>query len=97
MRTALKFGMSLSEYYEATDRDVYNFIKAGFQRLEEEREQMWDYTRHIMWAQMASMTGKPKEPRNVMQLKRDKVELTPYTEQEIREWSKRMDKEMGIK
>lgn len=96
MRTALRFGMSLTEYYEATDRDVYNFIRAGYERLNEDREQMWDYTRHVMWSQMASMTGKPKEPKNVMQLGRDGIEITPYQKQELREWSKRMDKEMGL-
>lgn len=96
MRTALKLGMTVSEYYECTDRDLYNFVRARYELINEDREQMWDYSRHIMWASLAGMTGKPDSPTKVIRLKRDgkEVELTPYLKQEISEWSKKMDAEI---
>lgn len=96
MRTAFKYGMSVSEYYECTARDVYNFIRAKIKGEEERHEQEWDYTRSIMWYTMMSMTGEPKSPDKVIRLKRDKkiIEITPFTQQEIDKWAAKMDKEM---
>ena len=96
MRAAFKLGMSVSEYYECTSRDVYNFIRAKLEGEEEQREQEWDNTRHIMLSVFASMTGKPDTPDKVIKLKRDKkaIEITPYTKQEIERWAAKMDKEM---
>ena len=100
MTYALKCGMSLTEYYDSTPRDLYYFIKAANERREEDIEQTYDNTRRIMWASIAAMAG-DKVPgiEKLIPLKRDKanqIELTPFVKQRIKSMSAEMDNEMGI-
>lgn len=92
--------MSLSDFYECTPRDTYNFVLAGKEKSESDIEQMYDYTRRIMWASVAAMQGGGKyKYSDFIKLKRDgsnNEELTPFQKQEIEKLSKEWDNEMGL-
>ncbi len=97
---ALRFGLTLKEFYDSTPKDIHTYIEAKQKQQEFDIEQGWDYTRNIMLAQLASMgADKYKKPQDVMRLKRDGqriVELTDEQKQQLKEWEEEMDKEMGI-
>ena len=98
MRLALKLGMSLSEYYESTDRDLHNFIQAGLERQNEEYELAWNVARHEMWASIAPHTKETITPARLVPMKGDVVakEMTPFEKQWLAEWEAEQDKEMNI-
>jgi hypothetical protein len=98
MRLAIKFGMSISYFYDSTPRELYNFIRAKREALEERQEQELDYMRHVMWSSMVMHTTTKIKPDQILRLKRDgkQIELTPYLKQEVSKWEQEMDKEMGI-
>ncbi len=98
MRLAIKFGMSISDFYESTPRELYNFIRAKREAAEERHEQELDYMRHVMWSAMVMHTTTKIKPDQILRLKRDgkQIELTPYLKQEVSKWEQEMDREMGI-
>lgn len=90
--------MSISDYWDSTPRDLFNFIQAGRERMEFEIEQGYDNTRRIMWAVYQSMNGGHTKPQDFIRLSRDqpvKV-LDPFEKQELEEWSRQCDAEMGL-
>lgn len=89
--------MSVSEFWESTYRDIFNFIKAYNDKREFDIEQGWDYTRHIMWASMQPNSTKEIKVSSIIRLKRDgpiRKELSGYEQQELDKWSAQCDEEM---
>lgn len=93
MRAAIKYGMTVTEFYDSTDRDIYNFITARIEKLDDEVQQQYENTRLIMWASIAAMNGNKLKPEQILKLKRDKVdaEISGWTKQEVAKWNKLMD------
>ncbi len=89
--------MSVSEFWESTYRDIFNFIQAYNDKRFESLEDGWDYVRHIMWASMQPNSKEEIKVSSIIRLKRDgpstKV-LTPYEKQELAKWSAKCDEEM---
>lgn len=99
MQNALKLGMSVSEFYECTPRDLYNFFKGRSEGLAEQREHELECTRQIMWASIAAMNGNKIRPHELIPLPKDKKNIkqpTPFELQELRKWAEQQDREMGI-
>lgn len=88
--------MSVSEFYECELREVYAFLEERSQAEVDRMQQEWDYARHIMWAAIKPHVEKNIEPWQLIRLKRDgkREELTPWENQQVEEWNKRMDEEM---
>lgn len=96
---SIKFGMTISEFYECTPRELYNFIHARREALEEEREHDLHCTRLGMWASYIAMNGNKVKPTDFLRLKRDgpvKKELTAAEKRKLEAWSKKCDDEMRI-
>lgn len=98
MRTALKFGMSINEFWECDNRELDNFIRAKVEQREEQIEQEWDYTRSIIWAIFQCQTEKKLRVTDFVKLKRDgnRADLTPYENQELKKWNAKMDEGMTL-
>lgn len=99
MRYALRSGMTLTEYWDSTDRDLLNFVMAANERRSDEIEQGWDYARHIMWAVLQPNSKSEIKMSRIIRLKRDGpviAEITPYQQQELDKWSEECDEDMPL-
>ena len=88
--------MTVTEFYDCDMRELYAFIEERSQVQADHVEQMWDYSRHIMWAGVKPHIEKNLEPWQLIRLKRDgrREELTPWENQELEAWNRKMDQEM---
>jgi hypothetical protein len=97
MMYAIKNGMSLTEFWDSTNRDLFNYILATNDKRSEEIELGWDYARHIMWAMLQPNSKEAIKVSSIIRLKRDGPivpELTPYEKQELAKWSTKCDQDM---
>lgn len=91
--------MTVSEFYESSPRDIYNYIIGRSTQIQFDIEQGWDYVRYVMAGSMIPYSTKSIRPTDIIKLDRDKIKmpgLTPYEQQELERWSKRMDEEMNV-
>jgi len=90
--------MTIAEWWDSTEMDLYNFFRAKNEKRIEDIEQMYDYTRRIMWASIASMNGDKIKPSDLIPLTRDQAnkEMTAFEKQELKRLMKEMDNQMGV-
>ena len=99
MRICFKHGMSVSEFWQCTYRDIFNFVKAHNDDRADKIEQAWDYVRHIMWSNMQPNSTKEIKVSRIIRLKRDGAmipEISTYDQQELDRWSDDCDAEMNL-
>lgn len=98
MRIAIKFGMSIEEFYDCSNRELDNYLLAKSEAKRDEIEQAWDFTRHIMYAAIQPHNEKQIKPRDLIKLDRDgnRLELSPYENQELKKWNAKMDEGMTL-
>lgn len=103
-REAVRYGMTLSEFYDSTPRDLAIYLAGKREALEFEIEQGWDYVRHVMYAALSPYTpkGSSLKPEGLITLQRDKERkhgpTSEWMKQRLKEWEAQMDAEMaGIK
>jgi len=96
MKLAVKFGMSISEFWKSTDRELFNFVEARSQGLKESREHDWDVARHIMWASYQPHADKKLRVQDFVKLSTDgnRDDLTEWENQELKKWNAKMDEGM---
>lgn len=96
MDYCIRFGMTVSEFWQCRPIDSHLFLKARIAARNDEVEQGWDYTRHEMWAAIKPHVEKDLKPHQLIRLKRDgkEIDLTPYDAQELKKWNEEMDKQM---
>lgn len=100
-REAVRYGMSLSEFYDSTPRDLAIYLSGRREALEFEIEQGWDYVRHIMFSALSPYTpkGSSLKPEGLITLQRDKEKkhgpTSEWMRQRIKEWEAQMDADMA--
>jgi hypothetical protein len=98
MKMAVKFGMSIQEFYKSNDRELYNFLEAKSEALREKREHEWDMARHIMWASVQPHVDKKLRPSEFIKLSTDgnRADLSDWENQELKKWNAKMDEGMTL-
>jgi hypothetical protein len=93
--------MSVSEFYDATPRDLYNYLAGRRDAMQFEIEQGWDYVRHVMFAAISPYApkGNSLKPETIIPLERDKGRTagppSEWMKQRIREWEAEQDEIMS--
>jgi len=98
MQESVAAGMTLTEFYGATDREIYNFIIGHSKNV----DQVWNYVRHIMLASFIPWTEKGVElkPGQIISIPSIDKEhnLTPFEKQQeelkkeaLKEWGRKLD------
>ncbi len=99
MGAAIRYGMTIDEFYNSTSRDLTLFIKIKSEQVRDDIERQYDHTRKIMWASIAAMNGDKIKPSDLIPLSGDVVKVktqTAYEKQQMIKTMKEMDKDMGI-
>lgn len=97
MKTAIKFGMSVREFYDCTPNEIQLFISARKELWDFKLEQGWDYVRNIGRFSLMAFSGNSIEPHKLIPLKRDNIQVVELTEdekEELKNWEDECDNEM---
>jgi hypothetical protein len=94
-REAIKYGMTLFDYYESTPRDLFNFLKAKREKQKEDHEVHLNYIRYLMWASIQPHSTKEVRFSDLLKSGEAKViELSPEDKKAVDDWAAECDKEM---
>lgn len=93
MHLAIKYGMTVREFYKSTERELSIFITAKVSAQKEQRVHDWEIARHVMRDIRQQYSDKILTVQDVMRMEHDsdRKELSDWENQELKKWNKLMD------